>query len=101
MTSVPSKPPSISFEIGAKLNKISKLNFFFFFIFLFFFYFLNFEWIVLADANFPTSSTCRDGAKEIRADGHSIAALLEAILQLMPLDAYCWSPVLIHVYHSN
>ena len=56
---------------------------------------------MLADANFPTSSTCRDGAKEIRADGHSIAALLEAILQLMPLDAYCWSPVLIHVYHSN
>merc|ERR1712136_646079 len=49
--------------------------------------------IVLADANFPTSSICRDGgAKEIRADGHQIPAILEAILQLMPLDTYCWSP---------
>ena len=36
---------------------------------------------------------CADGAKQIRADGHSIPALLEAILQLMPLDSYCWSPV--------
>ena len=49
--------------------------------------------VVLADANFPTSSICREGPKEVRADGHSIPALLEAILQLMPLDTYCWSPV--------
>jgi hypothetical protein len=49
--------------------------------------------LVLADANFPTASMCRDGAKQIRADGHTIPALLEAILTLMPLDTYCWSPV--------
>lgn len=55
------------------------------------------ERAVLADANFPTSSICRDGgAKEIRADGHQIPAILEAILQLMPLDTYCWSPVSAH-----
>lgn len=36
---------------------------------------------------------CNEGAKQIRADGHSIPALLEAILTLMPLDTYCWSPV--------
>merc|ERR1712071_581823 len=27
-----------------------------------------------------------------RADGHSIPAILQAVLQLMPLDTYCWSP---------
>ncbi|XP_057376672.1 fucose mutarotase-like [Daphnia carinata] len=48
--------------------------------------------LVLADANFPTASMCNEGAKQIRADGHSIPALLEAILALMPLDTYCWSP---------
>ena len=48
---------------------------------------------VLADANFPTSSLCREGPKEVRADGHTIPALLQAVLQLMPLDTYCWSPV--------
>jgi len=49
--------------------------------------------LVLADSNFPTSSICRDaGAKEVRADGHSIPAILQAVLQLMPLDTYCWSP---------
>ncbi|KAK4026665.1 hypothetical protein OUZ56_015692 [Daphnia magna] len=47
---------------------------------------------ILADANFPTASMCNEGAKQIRADGHSIPALLEAILTLMPLDTYCWSP---------
>lgn len=34
----------------------------------------------------------------MRADGHSIPALLEAILQLMPLDTYCWSPVKVYNY---
>lgn len=37
---------------------------------------------------------CKDGAKQVRADGHTIPALLEAILTLMPLDTYCWSPVI-------
>lgn len=58
------------------------------------FLFCLFVLAVLADANFPTSSVCRDGPKEVRADGHSIPALLDAVLQLMPLDTYCWSPVI-------
>ncbi|XP_072293361.1 fucose mutarotase [Eucyclogobius newberryi] len=49
--------------------------------------------LVLADANFPTSSICAHGPKEIRADGLDIPQLLEAILKLMPLDTYVPSPV--------
>jgi L-fucose mutarotase len=49
--------------------------------------------IVLADAHFPTSSVCRCGPKEVRADGHNVPALLEAILKLFPLDAYVDAPV--------
>lgn len=41
--------------------------------------------IVLADANFPAVSNAK---RLIRADGHSIPALLQAILQLFPLDTY-------------
>uniref|UniRef100_A0A8C5NYN0 Fucose mutarotase n=1 Tax=Jaculus jaculus TaxID=51337 RepID=A0A8C5NYN0_JACJA len=48
--------------------------------------------IVLADANFPTSSICQCGPKEIRADGLGIPQLLEAILKLLPLDTYVESP---------
>ncbi|XP_068927642.1 fucose mutarotase [Petaurus breviceps papuanus] len=44
--------------------------------------------IVLADANFPTSSICRCGPVEVRADGLSIPQLLESILKLLPLDTY-------------
>ncbi|XP_007478155.2 fucose mutarotase [Monodelphis domestica] len=44
--------------------------------------------IVLADANFPTSSICRCGPVEIRADGLSVPQLLESILKLLPLDTY-------------
>lgn len=43
---------------------------------------------MLADANFPSTSTCRHGAKEIRADGLGIPELLTSILQLFPLDTY-------------
>ncbi|XP_067014838.2 fucose mutarotase [Anabrus simplex] len=42
--------------------------------------------IVIADANFPTASVCRAGPREVRADGHGGAQLLQAILKLMPLD---------------
>lgn len=49
--------------------------------------------IVLADAHFPTSSLCRFGPKEIRADGIPIPKLLEAVLTLMPLDSYVSHPV--------
>ncbi|KAJ8418189.1 hypothetical protein AAFF_G00138980 [Aldrovandia affinis] len=48
--------------------------------------------LVLADANFPASSTCRYGPTEIRADGLRIPELLEAILQLFPLDTYVDRP---------
>ncbi|GLG02810.1 fucose isomerase [Alicyclobacillus hesperidum subsp. aegles] len=46
--------------------------------------------IVLADANFPSSSICQ---RVIRADGHGVIALLDAILTLMPLDTYVSKPV--------
>ncbi|XP_048193946.1 fucose mutarotase isoform X4 [Perognathus longimembris pacificus] len=48
--------------------------------------------IVLADANFPTSSICQCGPVEIRADGLGIPVLLEAVLKLLPLDTYVESP---------
>ncbi|XP_070697132.1 fucose mutarotase [Pempheris klunzingeri] len=48
--------------------------------------------LVLADANFPASSICACGPKEIRADGLRIPQLLEAILKLLPLDTYVPSP---------
>ncbi|XP_017513154.2 fucose mutarotase isoform X5 [Manis pentadactyla] len=48
--------------------------------------------IVLADVNFPTSSICRGGPEEIRADGLGIPQLLEAVLRLLPLDTYVESP---------
>ncbi|XP_037071475.1 fucose mutarotase-like [Pollicipes pollicipes] len=49
--------------------------------------------LVLADANFPTSSTCRAGPREVRADGQTIPQLLESLLQLLPLDSYVPQPV--------
>ena len=73
--------------------------------------------IVLADTNFPSASICGEGADgprlvktlcnqkkrdknaitlhmpQVRADGHSIPVLLEAILQLLPLDTYVYAPV--------
>ncbi|XP_034753926.1 fucose mutarotase [Etheostoma cragini] len=48
--------------------------------------------LVLADVNFPASSICANGPKEIRADGLGIPQLLEAILKLLPLDTYVPSP---------
>ncbi|XP_071828618.1 fucose mutarotase-like isoform X1 [Apostichopus japonicus] len=51
--------------------------------------------IVLADANFPSSSICQNGPIEVRADGHGIPALLEAILKLLPLDKYVNSPAIL------
>lgn len=51
--------------------------------------------IVLADINFPTHTLCNGSGrpKEYRADGVGIPALLDAILTLMPLDAYVENPV--------
>lgn len=46
--------------------------------------------IILADGNFPAAS---HAARLIRADGHDIPELLEAVLQLFPLDTYSEHPV--------
>ncbi|KKI89410.1 fucose isomerase [Bacillus sp. SA1-12] len=46
--------------------------------------------IVLADSNFPAASHAQ---RLIRADGHSIPDLLEAILTLFPLDTYVEHPI--------
>lgn len=48
--------------------------------------------IVIADGNFPAESIGKD-ALVVRADGHGVPELLDAILQLFPLDAYVDHPV--------
>ncbi|MBQ8409659.1 MAG: fucose isomerase [Clostridia bacterium] len=48
--------------------------------------------VVIADGNFPAESMGRC-AKVIRCDGHGGAELLDAILQLFPLDTYVDKPV--------
>ena len=48
--------------------------------------------ILLADGNFPAESIGKN-AIVIRADGHSIPELLDAILELFPLDTYVETPV--------
>ena len=47
--------------------------------------------IVLADGNFPSEAI---GQRVVRADGHGVPELLEAILTLLPLDTYA-KPVFI------
>lgn len=48
--------------------------------------------IVIADGNFPSESVGKD-AIVIRADGHGVPEILEAILKLFPLDTYVEKPV--------
>ena len=48
--------------------------------------------LVIADGNFPAESVGKD-AFVIRADGHNVPELLDAILKLMPLDASVIQPV--------
>lgn len=43
--------------------------------------------LVIADGNFPAEQVGKD-AIVIRADGHGVEVLLDAILSLMPLDQY-------------
>lgn len=45
--------------------------------------------IVLSDGNFPAASHAQ---RLIRADGHDVPALLDAILKLFPLDQYVSKP---------
>ena len=48
--------------------------------------------IVIADGNFPSESIGKN-TKVIRCDGHGVPEILEAILQLFPLDTYVEKPV--------
>lgn len=48
--------------------------------------------IVIADGNFPAESMGKD-AVVIRMDGHGVPELLEAVLQVFPLDTYVECPV--------
>ena len=48
--------------------------------------------IVIGDGNFPAESMGKD-AIVIRCDGHGVPALLDAILQVMPLDTYVEKPM--------
>ena len=46
--------------------------------------------IVIGDGNFPAASCA---ARLVRCDGHTAPEILDAILQLMPLDTYVDAPV--------
>ncbi len=48
--------------------------------------------IVIADGNFPAETMGKNGIV-IRMDGHRVPELLEAILQVFPLDQYIEKPV--------
>lgn len=48
--------------------------------------------LVIADGNFPSQSIGKN-AVVVRADGHGATEILDAILQLIPLDAYVEKPV--------
>lgn len=45
--------------------------------------------LVIADGNFPAASVAR---RLVRADGHGVPTLLDAILKLFPLDTYVECP---------
>ena len=45
--------------------------------------------LVIGDGNFPAASVAQ---RLIRCDGHGVNELLDAILQLMPLDTYVDKP---------
>lgn len=48
--------------------------------------------IVIADGNFPAESMGKNSIV-IRMDGHGVPEILDAILQLFPLDTYVENPV--------
>ena len=50
--------------------------------------------IVIADGNFSTASTAKNSIM-IRCDGHGVPELLDAILQLFPLDTYAEKPAIL------
>lgn len=48
--------------------------------------------IVVADGNFPAETMGKD-CIVVRMDGHGVPEVLDAILQLFPLDTYVEKPV--------
>ena len=46
--------------------------------------------LVIGDGNFPAASM---GKRCVRCDGHGVTALLDAVLQLLPLDDFVAAPV--------
>ncbi len=46
--------------------------------------------LVIGDGNFPAASVAQ---RLVRADGHGVPEILDAILALMPLDTYVEAPV--------
>lgn len=50
------------------------------------------DYLVIADGNFPSESVGKN-AKVIRADGHGVPEILDAVLSLVPLDQYVEKPV--------
>lgn len=48
--------------------------------------------LVIGDGNFPASSNAR---RLIRCDGIGVPEILDAVLKLIPLDAYVESPVML------
>ena len=48
--------------------------------------------IVIGDGNFPAADYAQ---RLVRLDGHGVPEILDAILQLMPLDAYVDAPLAI------
>ncbi len=50
--------------------------------------------LVIADGNFPSESMGKN-AKVIRLDGHGVPEILDAILQVFPLDTYTDKPVIL------
>ena len=52
--------------------------------------------LTIGDGNFPGATIAKaQGATLIRADGHGIPELLDAILQVIPLDEYVETPVML------
>ncbi len=46
--------------------------------------------IVIADGNFPSAAIAK---RLVRLDGHGVTEILDALMQLMPLDTYVENPV--------
>ena len=52
--------------------------------------------ICIGDGNFPGAAMAKaEGAIFLRADGHGVPELLDAILQVIPLDAYVEKPAIL------